>query len=149
MGEYALWVVGTASEYPCGLKFILRLTTKLRIRLFSTKSFKPLGSLKYHREGCFAVSFTRSNSSTPHTDQDAPPVPSEQPEPGQPLQEDVDEDVPEQVPEEPLVVEEPEYDVEELDEDERLKRERWLISGGKDTKVDIWELISLESQPKT
>ncbi|KAG2017870.1 hypothetical protein CC2G_007337 [Coprinopsis cinerea AmutBmut pab1-1] len=30
------------------------------IRLFSTKSFKPLGTLKYHRTGCQALVFARS-----------------------------------------------------------------------------------------
>lgn len=29
-----------------------------RIRLYSTKSFKSLGSLAYHREGCFCVAFS-------------------------------------------------------------------------------------------
>ncbi|KZV88287.1 WD40 repeat-like protein [Exidia glandulosa HHB12029] len=29
-----------------------------KIRLYSTKSFKSLGSLTYHREGCFCVSFS-------------------------------------------------------------------------------------------
>ncbi|KAH7107519.1 WD-40 repeat-containing protein [Auriculariales sp. MPI-PUGE-AT-0066] len=30
-----------------------------KIRLYSTKSFKPLGTLAYHREGCFGLAFAR------------------------------------------------------------------------------------------
>ncbi|KAK0208026.1 WD-40 repeat-containing protein [Desarmillaria ectypa] len=33
-----------------------------RIRLYSTKSFKPLGTLKYHKNGCQAVVFARTLS---------------------------------------------------------------------------------------
>ncbi|PBL01435.1 hypothetical protein ARMGADRAFT_1119972 [Armillaria gallica] len=33
-----------------------------RIRLYSTKSFKPLGTLKYHKTGCQAVAFARTPS---------------------------------------------------------------------------------------
>ncbi|KAK0506524.1 WD-40 repeat-containing protein [Armillaria luteobubalina] len=33
-----------------------------RIRLYSTKSFKPLGTLKYHKNGCQAVAFARTLS---------------------------------------------------------------------------------------
>ncbi|KAF7985693.1 hypothetical protein HWV62_2260, partial [Athelia sp. TMB] len=31
-----------------------------RIRLYSTKTLKPLGTLSYHKEGCQAVSFAHS-----------------------------------------------------------------------------------------
>ncbi|KAK0446436.1 WD-40 repeat-containing protein [Desarmillaria tabescens] len=34
-----------------------------RIRLYSTKAFKPLGTLKYHKNGCQAVAFARTLSS--------------------------------------------------------------------------------------
>ncbi|KAG7440806.1 WD40 repeat-like protein [Guyanagaster necrorhizus] len=33
-----------------------------QIRLYSTKSFKPLGTLKYHKNGCRAIAFARSLS---------------------------------------------------------------------------------------
>ena len=32
----------------------------LRIRLYSTKSFKPLGTLKYHKSACQCLEFARS-----------------------------------------------------------------------------------------
>jgi hypothetical protein len=32
-----------------------------RIRLYSTKSLKPLGTLEYHKSGCHAVAFARSS----------------------------------------------------------------------------------------
>jgi len=42
-----------------------------RIRLYSTKKLKPLGTLKYHKVNCQAVSFARSNdSSTDHHDEE-------------------------------------------------------------------------------
>ncbi|KAJ3934824.1 MAG: WD40-repeat-containing domain protein [Lentinula lateritia] len=47
-----------------------------KIRLYSTKSFKPLGTLKYHKDGCQALSFVTSVSTTEqpehddHTDED-------------------------------------------------------------------------------
>ena len=31
-----------------------------RIRLYSTKSFKPLGTLKYHKSACQCLEFARS-----------------------------------------------------------------------------------------
>lgn len=41
------------------------------IRLYSTKKLKPLGTLKYHKVNCQAVSFARSNDSSPdHHDEE-------------------------------------------------------------------------------
>ncbi|KIK57640.1 hypothetical protein GYMLUDRAFT_228597 [Collybiopsis luxurians FD-317 M1] len=78
-----------------------------KVRLYSTKSFKPLGTLKYHRDGCQALSFATSISVDSIPPQD----------------DDDDDDM--------------------LDED-KIKRGRWLISGGKDKRIAIWELISFE-----
>ncbi len=38
------------------------LTNFCRIRLYSTKSFKSLGTLKYHKTGCHAVAFAQTLS---------------------------------------------------------------------------------------
>ncbi|KAF9061925.1 WD-40 repeat-containing protein [Rhodocollybia butyracea] len=74
-----------------------------KIRLYSTKNFKPLGSLRYHKEGCQALSFATSFHAGSSQDLD-----------------------------------------DDLDNEEKLKRGRWLVSGGKDKRVAIWELISFE-----
>jgi WD40 repeat protein len=41
-----------------------------RIRLYSTKNLKPLGTLRYHKTGCQAVEFARSVDATPNADED-------------------------------------------------------------------------------
>ncbi|KAJ4487745.1 WD40-repeat-containing domain protein [Lentinula aciculospora] len=84
-----------------------------KVRLYSTKSFKPVGTLEYHKDGCQALSFATSAS----TDSGSQYKELEE------LHEDEDEDM--------------------LDE-EKLKRSRWLVSGGKDKRIAIWELISFE-----
>ncbi len=44
------------------LGHLLFLTNFCRIRLYSAKSFKSLGTLKYHKTGCQAVAFVRTLS---------------------------------------------------------------------------------------
>lgn len=73
-----------------------------RVRLFSTKTCKSLGTLSYHRNGCYAVGFAH------------PVSPSD-------------------------IRSDEEYDVEEL-----IARGLWLASGGKDSRVCIWPLITFE-----
>ena len=36
-----------------------------RVRLYSTKTFKPLGSLVYHKENCQSIAFARSHPTSP------------------------------------------------------------------------------------
>ena len=76
------------------------------VRLYSTKSFKPLGTLQYHKVACQAVEFAHSQ----WTDQG-----------------DEDED----------------------DEKEKARRSRWLISGGKDQRPTVWELMDFSKKPMT
>ncbi|KAF5359701.1 hypothetical protein D9756_003344 [Leucocoprinus leucothites] len=77
------------------------------IRLYSTRTLKPLGTLRYHKSTCQAVEFARS------TDGDQPEV--------QPQNEDGSDD--------------------EMSSEEKTKRSRWLLGGGKDCRVSIWSLI--------
>lgn len=42
------------------LLFYLFAHLILRIRLYSTKTFKPLGTLKYHKSACQCLEFARS-----------------------------------------------------------------------------------------
>ncbi|KAF8807002.1 WD-40 repeat-containing protein [Phlegmacium glaucopus] len=83
-----------------------------KIRLYSTKSFKSLGTLKYHKSACQCLEFARSI----------------------------------QVEENPEV-EGIDSDDEELSNEEKLDRSRWLVAGGKDNRVSIWSLMSFEKQP--
>ena len=43
-------------------------------------------------------------------------------------------------------VEEIDSDDEELSNEEKLNRSRWLFAGGKDNRVSIWPLISFDKQ---
>ena len=83
----------------------------LRIRLYSTKSFKSLGTLKYHKSACQCLEFARSIRVEENPD-----------------------------------VEEIDSDDEELSNEEKLNRSRWLFAGGKDNRVSIWPLISFDKQ---
>ncbi|KAF9453422.1 WD-40 repeat-containing protein [Macrolepiota fuliginosa MF-IS2] len=78
------------------------------VRLFSTRTIKPLGTLKYHKSSCQAIEFARSpaNAESPTTPND----------------DDESDD--------------------ELTLEERTKRGRWLVAGGKDGRISIWSLIS-------
>ncbi|KZP31812.1 WD40 repeat-like protein [Athelia psychrophila] len=78
-----------------------------KIRLYSTKTLKSLGTLAYHKEGCQAVAFACSLREA------AAPVESE---------EDTDEN--------------------DMGAVEKEVRSRWLVAGGKDSRVSIWEMIS-------
>jgi ASTRA-associated protein 1 len=89
-----------------------------RIRLYSTKTLKPLGTLNYHKDGCQIVVFARS---LPYT---ASPA-------------DVGKSV--------LSEDEESDDEEEMNERERKARTRWLASGGKDHRVSIWSLMSFDN----
>lgn len=78
-----------------------------KVRLYSTKKVKSLGTLTYHKDGCFAVCFAR-----------------------------------------PVISSEVE-DEEELEVAEIVSRGLWLASGGKDSRICIWPLISFEKQDHT
>ncbi|KAH8118214.1 WD40 repeat-like protein [Phellopilus nigrolimitatus] len=84
-----------------------------KIRLFSTKSFKSLGTLSYHAKSCQALAFahssTRSACSNATVDGDG----SE------------DED-------------------DELTNEEKEGRSRWLAAGAQDTRLTVWELMNFD-----
>ncbi|EIN03764.1 WD40 repeat-like protein [Punctularia strigosozonata HHB-11173 SS5] len=75
-----------------------------RVRLFSTKSLKPLGTLSYHKGSCQTVHFARTRYS-------------------QGVQDEADDD-------------------DEIDDAEKRRRGQWLVSGGKDSRIAIWPLMS-------
>ncbi|KAF8656270.1 hypothetical protein AX16_002706 [Volvariella volvacea WC 439] len=90
-----------------------------KIRLYSTKNFKPLGTLSYHKQALQALEFAHS-----------PEAHSPEGTSGR------DEQVTDLVDEED--------DDEEYGEADREKRARWLIAGSKDNRITIWSLISFQ-----
>ena len=87
-----------------------------RIRLYSTRSLKPLGTLNYHKAGCQALFFARSHGRSINVGD------------GSDVEEDDDEDE------------------DEMTASEKEERARWLISGGKDDRICTWALVSFEKQ---
>ena len=51
-----------SENHSVPLSIILFICSRLysRIRLYSTKKFKPLGTLKYHKSACQCLEFARS-----------------------------------------------------------------------------------------
>lgn len=90
-----------------------------RVRLYSTKKLKPLGTLDCHKDGCQAVAF--ANQST--IEMEAASV----------LRSSVMDE---------------ESDEDDISQDEKVTRGRWLIAGGKDHRVSIWTLIDFGEKEK-
>ena len=91
------------------------LTFPPRIRLYSTKTLKPLGTLNYHKDGCQTVIFARPLHHTA-------------------LSADVGE--------EPSIANDDGSDEDEMNEEEKMARTRWVVGGGKDHRITIWSLMS-------
>ncbi|KAG8213366.1 WD40-repeat-containing domain protein [Butyriboletus roseoflavus] len=87
-----------------------------RVRPYSTKSFKPLGTLVYHKENCHALAFASTYGGCT-TDRDFGGT-------SDGLDGDEDED--------------------DMTDEEKRQRGRWLIAAGKDRRVSIWGLMSFE-----
>ncbi|CCM03104.1 uncharacterized protein FIBRA_05224 [Fibroporia radiculosa] len=81
-----------------------------RIRLYSTRSMKPLGTLDYYKKSCQAVAFARL---APHVAS----APNRAP--------NADED-----------------SEDEMGDEEKADRSRWLAAGGQDGRVTVWPLMS-------
>ena len=86
------------------------------IRLYSTKSFKPLGTLRYHKPSIQSLTFAHDIALTSASAQ--PSHPTQAREDGN------------------------ESDDEDMDNEEKNARSRWLISGSKDHRVSIWGLMA-------
>ncbi|KAF9223833.1 WD40 repeat-like protein [Gyrodon lividus] len=86
-----------------------------KVRLYSTKGFKSLGTLVCHKESCQALTFASSfNGHT--TDRDSGNT----------------------------TLNEAEDDEDDMSDDEKRQRARWIVTAGKDYRVSIWGLISFE-----
>jgi len=88
------------------------------VRLYSTKSFKPLGTLPYHRDTCHVLAF--ANCPPPTSSSSSSRVENEE------------EESDDEADEAGLV----------------KGRDRWLATGGTDARVAVWELIGFESKSK-
>jgi len=86
-----------------------------RIRLFSTATFKPLGTLAYHRDSVQALAFAQ------------PPIPGG--------------DDAESVAETLELGAEDSEEEDGVELDGVPPRERWLASGGKDRRGALWGLM--------
>ncbi|WWC71086.1 uncharacterized protein I206_105039 [Kwoniella pini CBS 10737] len=90
-----------------------------KIRLFSASSLKPLGTLSSHRETVHTLSFAHNQEQ--HNEEGGV------------------------ITEEASTIDiEDESEEEEVDVDNLPPKERWLASGGKDTKVALWGLMDFE-----
>ena len=99
-----------------------------RIRLYSTKTFKPLGTLDYHKNGVQVLTFARNPP--PREEGEAGSRPSVTPasvEEGDGVGDDDEDD--------------------EFSNSEIEARKRWLVAGGKDGRISVWELIDF-AKPK-
>ncbi|KAH9960925.1 WD-40 repeat-containing protein [Russula dissimulans] len=87
-----------------------------RVRLFSTKSLKPLGTLVYHKVAVQTLTFARAwPPVAPHHHRGDLPTGG--------TSEDAD------------------TDTDEMSAEEKARRSRWLVSGGKDGRVAVWALM--------
>jgi len=107
-----------------------------RIRLYSIKTFKPLGTLDYHKDGVQALTFAKNPPPPFHPSQtqsgegeagSRSSATSASAEEGDGARDD-DED-------------------EEFSDSEAETRKRWLVAGGKDGRISVWELIDF-AKPK-
>jgi hypothetical protein len=89
-----------------------------RIRLFSTKRGSSLGVLDYHRDTCHTVCFPSLSLS------------GDRERKGTKREEDEDED----------------EDEDDVGMGQKAKVGKWLVSGGKDRRVVIWELKEFKRQ---
>lgn len=118
-GVYAQSGVGMAGESRSSVMDGITVSQVLSgssVRLYSTKSFKPLGTLVYHKENCHALAFA-STYGRRTIDRDSSNV-------SDGSDDDDNED--------------------DMTDEEKRRRGRWLIATGKDNRVSIWGLMSFE-----
>jgi len=58
MAVYAPWVDGMESMFTLCLLYPAHHLLFPSIRLYGTKTFKALGTLTYHKEGCYTLAFS-------------------------------------------------------------------------------------------
>ena len=124
------------------------------MRLYSTKTFKALGTLIYHKDALQALSFARARPvATRHHNQQ---FPTDSAGCGaQVAGVSTDTDTSQSDDGEDNVVGDDCGDVDEgndededdeMSEKERVRRSRWLVSGGKDGRVVVWALMDFTTR---
>lgn len=135
-------IIAPTGGYPRRLRFNHGTDTSTsivcfpnRIRLYSVKTFKPLGTLDYHKDGVQALTFARNPPPPFHPSKiqsgegeagSRSSATSASAEAGDGTR-DEDED--------------------EFSDSEIEARKRWLVAGGKDGRISVWELIDF-AKPK-
>jgi hypothetical protein len=112
------------------------------VRLYSTKTFRALGTLIYHKETLQALAFARACPAAARNRHRHFPTGSatgggEGAALGSGDGEDVEEDD---------VDGDGDGDDDEMTGEEKARRTRWLVSGGKDGRVVVWELMDFAAR---
>ncbi|KAI4520699.1 WD40 repeat-like protein [Schizophyllum commune Loenen D] len=112
------------------------------IRLYSTKTLKPLGTLRYHKTSVQALVFAHSRPRAATQDQGA--TTEDVRTTAQEGEDAIGTPDEETSAKSSTFAEDIADDSESDDDGDSAERERWLVAGGKDNRLTIWALQSFE-----
>ena len=104
------------------------------VRLYSTKTFKALGTLIYHKDALQALSFAHARPVAAHRHQHHPGCGGE------------DNVVEDDCSDADKGIDEDDDEDDEMSREEKARRSRWLVSGGKDGRVVVWALMDFTAR---
>lgn len=128
------------------------------MRLYSTKTFKALGTLIYHKDALQALSFSRARPvAARHRHQHSPigsagcggeGVADISADTNASRSDDGDDGEDNVVDDDCSDADEGngEGEDDEMSEEEKARRSRWLVSGGKDGRVVVWALMDFTAR---